>query len=380
MVRRIECGARTLRKRLCWASLCLGVTACLPFLEPVPPALPSGLVIKPFWAALQPNDSVQLEATMAGPGGDTVPLGPVDWSARSGAVTVDSAGRATALRAGVDTVIASLGKLGGYAVVVVAPPVLVGAGDIAVCASSNDEATAAILDTIPGVVFTTGDNAYQDGTAHDYAWCYAPSWGRHRARTRPTPGAHDYHTPGASAYYAYFGRNAGDSGKGYYSYDVGAWHVVAINSIIARAAGSPQERWLRADLAAHPTQCTLAYWAYPRFSSGVHGNDTTLKAIWQALYDGGGDVVISGHDHIYERFAPQDPAGNRDATRGIREFIVGTGGGGLTTVINVQPNSEVRISGTFGVLKLTLQPTSYSWRFIAARGRTATDSGTAACH
>ena len=381
MVRRIESRARTRRKWLGWAVLCLGVAACLAILEPLrPPPLRSDLVIKPSWAALQPNDSVQLEAATVEAGGDTVPLGPVDWSARSGAVTVDPAGRATALRAGVDTVIASLGELGGYAIVVVAPPVLVGAGDIGVCGSSNDEATAAILDTIPGVVFTAGDNAYQDGTPQEYARCYAPSWGRHRARTRPTPGAHDYHTPGAYPYFAYFGATAGDTGKGYYSYDLGTWHVVAMNSIIRHGAGSPQEQWLRADLAAHSTQCTVAYWAFPRFSSGVHGNDTTMTAIWQALYDGGADVVISGHDHIYERFAPQDPHGTRDATRGIREFVVGTGGGGLTTVVNVQPNSEVRISGTFGVLKLILQPTSYSWRFIAARGGTATDSGSANCH
>jgi len=153
-----------------------------------------------------------------------------------------------------------------------------------------------------------------------------------------------------------------------------------MNSIIRHGAGSPQEQWLRADLAAHSTQCTVAYWAFPRFSSGVHGNDTTLKAIWQALYDFDADVVISGHDHIYERFAPQTPDGMADAPRGIREFVVGTGGGGLTTVVNVQPNSEVRISGTFGVLTLILQPTSYSWRFIAARGGTATDSGSANCH
>ena len=187
MVRRIESGARTLPTRLGWAVLCLGVAACLAILDPLRlPPLRSDLVIKPSWAALQPNDSVQLEAATVEAGGDTVPLGPVDWSARSGAVTVDPAGRATARRVGVDTVIASLGELGGYAIVVVAPPVLVGAGDIAVCGSSNDEATAAILDTIPGVVFTAGDNAYQDGTPQEYARCYAPSWGRHRARTRPT--------------------------------------------------------------------------------------------------------------------------------------------------------------------------------------------------
>jgi len=289
-------------------------------------------------------------------------------------------GRAIGIKAGVDTVIASSGQFGGYAIVVVGPPVLVGAGDIATCTSNNDDATAAVLDTIPGVVFAAGDNAYQDGTAQEYASCYDPTWGRHRSRTRPTPGNHEYHTPGAYPYFAYFGATAGDTGKGYYSYELGAWHVIAINSTIARGAGSPQERWLRSDLATHPTRCTVAYWHFPRFSSGVHGNDVTMTPIWQALYDGGADVVISGHDHIYERFAPQAPDGTLDATRGLREFMVGTGGGDLTTVVNVQPNSEVRISGVFGVLKLTLQSTSYSWRFIPARGGTAKDSGSANCH
>src|SRR6266550_248123 len=359
--------------------LCLAITACLADSEPTPaePGLPSTLVVRPNWAAIQPTGSVQLEAAIVEQSGDTVPQGPVAWSTRSSGVIVDSTGRATGITLGVDTVIASSGQFGGYGVVVVSPPVLVGAGDIATCTSNNDEATAALLDTISGVVFTAGDNAYQDGTSHEYAWCYAPTWGRHRARTRPTPGTHDYHTLGAYPYFAYFGRNAGDSGKGYYSYDIGAWHVLAMNSIIGHSAGSPQERWLRSDLAAHPTLCTVAYWSFPRFSSGIHGNDTTMTAIWRALYDGGADVVISGHDHIYERFAPQAPDGTRDATRGIREFIVGTGGADLTSVVNVQPNSEVRISGTFGVLRLILQPTSYSWRFIAARGGTATDSGSA---
>ncbi len=362
--------------------LSLAVTGCLDRAKPTPaePALPFGLVVRPPWAALQPAGSVQLEAAVVGPAGDTMPLQAVAWSARSGAVRVDATGRATGITNGVDTVIAASGQLGGYGFVVVSPPVLVGAGDIAACSSSNDEATAALLDTISGVVFTAGDNAYQDGTTQQYASCYAPTWGRHRERTRPTPGSHDYHTPGAVPYFSYFGTNAGEPGKGYYSYDVGAWHVVALNSNIARGTGSPQEQWLRADLAAHPTQCTVAYGYNPRFSSGVHGNDATMTAIWQALYDGGADVVISGHDHIYERFAPQTPDGTPDANRGIREFVVGTGGADLTSVVSVQGNSEVRISGVFGVLKLTLQATSYSWRFIAARGSSTTDFGTTTCH
>ncbi len=176
MVRPNKSGARTFPTLLGWVVLCLGIAACLAILEPPrPPLLRSDLVIEPFWVVLQPNDSVQLEAATVEAGGDTVPLGPVAWSATTGAVTVDAAGRATALRAGVDTVIASLGELGGYAIVVVAPPVLVGAGDIAVCASSNDEATAALLDTVPGLGFTAGDNPLQDGTPPE---AVGLGWGR----------------------------------------------------------------------------------------------------------------------------------------------------------------------------------------------------------
>jgi hypothetical protein len=315
------------------------------------------------------------------PSGDTVRLAAAVWSATgSGVATVDSSGLVTAVVAGVDTVVASFGQLGGYAVIVVGPPVLVGAGDIADCGLTSRLATAAALDTIAGVVFTAGDNAYQNGTTANYADCYAPSWGRYRARTRPTPGNHDYNTPGALPYFAYFGANAGDSGKGYYSYDVGTWHAIALNSSIASGAGSPQEQWLRADLAAHPVTCTVAYWHFPRFSSGVHGNIAGVTALWQALYDGAADVVVSGHDHIYERFAPQAPDGTADPTRGIREFVVGTGGGALTALATIRPNSEVRITGEFGILKLTLQPGRYSWRFIPVRGGTTADSGSASCH
>ena len=255
-----------------------------------------------------------------------------------------------------------------------------GAGDIASCNLDSDEATAPALDGVQGVVFTAGDNAYQDGTAEQYSICYGPTWGRHQARTRPTPGNHEYHTPGAYPYFAYFGANAGDSSKGYYSYDVGTWHIIAINSNIARDRGSPQEQWLRADLAAYATHCTVAYWHFPRFSSGVHGSDPTMAAMWQALYDADADVVISGHDHHYERFAPQTADGTSDPARGVREFVVGTGGGSLTQPPTIAPNSKVRIVGTFGVLKLVLQESSYQWRFIPSRGGTLTDSGSTLCH
>lgn len=262
--------------------------------------------------------------------------------------------------------------------------VLVGAGDIASCDSLGDEATANLLGQIPGTVFTLGDTVYPDGTAANFAKCYAPSWGRYRARTRPAVGNHDYHTAGAKGYFAYFGAAAGDPTKGYYSYELGAWHIVVINSNCPEVggcyAGSPQERWLRADLAAHPAFCTLAYWHHPRFSSGTtHGSSQSMGAIWQALYDAGADVVVNGHEHNYERFAPQNPLGKADPTRGIREFVVGTGGDSLYAFGPRLANSEVINGETYGVLKLTLHPTSYDWQFVPEAGKTFTDAGHEAC-
>jgi hypothetical protein len=259
-------------------------------------------------------------------------------------------------------------------------PVLVGAGDIAHCSNDGDEITASLLDDISGTVFTTGDNAYRDGTAEEYANCYDPSWGRHKERTYPSPGNHDYHTADAAGYFDYFGSRAGEPGKGYYSYDLGAWHIIALNSNIPVEAGSPQEQWLRADLAAHPAACTLAYWHHPRFSSGtVHGSDGDMQPLWDALYEYGADVVLVGHEHNYERFAPQDPLGIADPTRGIRQFVIGSGGRSHYQFGTPIANSEVRNSDTSGLLKLTLHASSYSWEFIPDPGKTFTDSGTSPC-
>lgn len=262
-------------------------------------------------------------------------------------------------------------------------PVLVGAGDIASCESDGDEATARLLDTIDGAVFTLGDNVYETGTAQTYARCYDPSWGRHRARTHPAPGNHDL-AAGSDAYHDYFGPAAGPPGAGYYSYDLGVWHIVVLNSNCATAggcqAGSPQERWLRADLAAHAGQPVLAYWHHPRFSSGLHGSDTAVDAFWQALYDYNAEIVLSGHDHHYERFAPQNPAGQADPHRGIRQFVVGAGGRSHYPVVQPLPTSEVHDDRAFGVLKLTLHATSYDWEFIPIAGQTFTDAGSAATH
>ncbi|HLF75490.1 MAG TPA: metallophosphoesterase [Anaerolineales bacterium] len=259
-------------------------------------------------------------------------------------------------------------------------PVLVGAGDIAHCRSDGDEATASLLDQIPGTVFTTGDNVYPDGTSTEFANCYDTSWGRHKARTYPSVGNHDYHTPDAAGYFDYFGPAAGEPGKGYYSYNLGAWHIIALNSNIPVEAGSPQEQWLRADLAAQPAVCTLAYWHHPRFSSGIrHGSSLSMQPLWQALYDYGADVVLAGHEHNYERFGPQDPGGSADPARGIRQFVIGSGGRSLYPFGAPIANSEVRNNDTYGVLKLTLHPQSYTWEFIPEPGKTFTDSGSAEC-
>ncbi len=265
-----------------------------------------------------------------------------------------------------------------------AAPTLVAAGDIATCEDDADEATALLLDQITGTVATLGDHVYDDGTPREFADCYDPTWGRHKARTRPAPGNHDYETRGARGYFGYFGEAAGHPRRGYYSYDLGAWHVVALNSNCDAtddcAAGSDQERWLRADLAAHPAACTLAYWHHPRFSSGEHGNAEAMEPIWLALYEAEADVVLSGHDHLYERFAPQNPRGEADPDRGIAEFVVGTGGKDLYGFERAQPNSEVRNNDTFGVLKLTLHPSGYDWEFVPVAGGTFHDAGSRRCH
>jgi PKD repeat protein len=258
--------------------------------------------------------------------------------------------------------------------------ILVGAGDIADCAGPGDEATAALLDGIGGTVFVLGDNVYPNGSLQQYRDCYAHSWGRHASRTRPTPGNHEYNTAGGAGYYDYFGGIAGPRGAGYYSYDLGAWHVVVLNSNIDRNAGSAQVRWLRADLAAHTSECTIAYWHHPRFSSSKHGDDASVGAFWDALYEAGVEIVLGGHDHVYERFAPQSPAARPDAQRGIRAFVVGTGGKAKYDFGKPRPNSEVRSTGTPGVLKFTLRPGSYDWEFVPVPGASFRDVGTGDCH
>jgi len=238
-----------------------------------------------------------------------------------------------------------------------------------------------LLDKIPGTVFTAGDNAYPNGTAQQFSECYGTSWGRHKQRTRPAPGNHDYKTAQAAPYFKYFGANAGPPGQGYYSYDLGTWHIVALNSVANAASwGKPQEDWLTKDLAASPSACKLAYWHHPYTSSGKdHGNSPHMRQLFTILYRFGADIAVAGHDHIYERFGPQDPDGKADP-RGIRQFTAGTGGEQLYAIGMVKPNSEVRNATAHGVLKFTLHAASYDWEFIPIAGETFRDLGSAKCH
>ena len=277
--------------------------------------------------------------------------------------------------------------------------VLIGAGDIAVCNTSGDEATAKLVDSVLRAdsaakvhdeVFTLGDNAYPGGSARDFAMCFTPSWGDTAKlimkNIRPSPGNHEHLSNQAAPYYDYFKGRAGSSSKGYYSYDVGEWHAIALNSeiivndIFTAAERKSQEDWLAQDLKDHHQACTLAYWHHPRFSSGWHGTDYRLGPFWRLLYDGGVDLVLNGHDHDYERFQPQTPEGVVDSVNGVTEIIVGTGGGDLrgyrTTLAD---HSASRIQGHFGVLKLTLGKAEWRSAFLDVNGRVWDQTG-GKCH
>lgn len=249
-----------------------------------------------------------------------------------------------------------------------------------------DEETAALLDDLPGTVATLGDTVYETGSSEDFTNCYDPTWGRHKYRTRPAIGNHEYETDGAYPYFSYFGDAAGDPHMGYYSYDLGDWHIVVLNSQCAQIGGcdeeSPQVAWLRADLAEHPSLCTGAYFHDPRFSSGMkHGSDLNMRTFWQVLYEHGVEFVMSGNDHHYERFGLQTPDGDADPTDGIRQFVVGTGGRFLRPVQTTpEPNSEAIDNTTNGILRVGLHEYTYDWDFIPIAGNTYTDSGTAYCH
>ena len=257
-------------------------------------------------------------------------------------------------------------------------------GGAGISGACRELATSNILfNSDLAAVLPLGDNQYEDATWWKFMQSYDMSWGRLFRLTHPVPGNHEYQTQSAAGYYSYFGSLAGDPTKGYYSFDVGAWHIIALNSECANVGGcgggSPEEVWLRNDLAAHTNTCTLAYWHRPRFTSGFHGNDDSFATWWFDLYTAHADIVLNGHDHDYERFAPQDGSQNPDPN-GIREFVVGTGGQEHEGFVAQAPNSQVFNGDTFGVLKLTLHPTSYDWQFVPEAGGTFTDSGTAACH
>jgi hypothetical protein len=253
--------------------------------------------------------------------------------------------------------------------------VLVGAGDISTCSNNNDEATAKLLDGISGTVFTTGDNVYSSGTSTEFTNCYDPTWGRHKSRTKPVPGNHDYNTSNASGYFQYF-----NNPPAYYAYNLGAWRIYALNSEVDVSASGAQATWLQADLSANPKQCVLAYWHKPRWSSGsTHGNTSSVQALWQILYNAGAELVVSGHEHNYERFAQMNASGAA-VTSGMREIVVGTGGVGLYPFGTALSTSQVRNNSTYGVLKLTLRTTGYDWQFVPVAGSTFTDSGSTNCH
>src|SRR3954451_2936766 len=258
---------------------------------------------------------------------------------------------------------------------------VVGAGDIASCTSVRDSATAAAAAAVPGIVFTAGDNVYPDGAASNYANCYDPSWGTLKDRTLPVPGNHDHeNNPGAPGYFGYFGAAAGDAQKGWYKYDAGTWRVYALNSECTSTTCPQQYDWLKGALAAEPHLCTLAIWHRPRFSTGPHGNNPRLDDVWKLLYANGAEVVLNGHDHMFERYVPLDGAGTPKGN-GLREFVVGTGGASLYAYKTVSDNIAVRNNDTYGVLRLDLSEGGYSWQFIAAANTGSfTDHGTAPCH
>jgi chitodextrinase len=273
------------------------------------------------------------------------------------------------------------------AVALASDPTLAAAGDIigdCTGSSCGYQQTASVINSLaPTTVLALGDISNRSGSASDYTGPFNSSWGAFKAKIRPVPGNHDYDAPGAQNYFNYFGA-AAHPPLGYYSSDVGSWHIVAINSNCSQVggcqAGSTQEQWLKNDLAQHPAACTLAFWHHPRYSSGNGGDSTSMKAMFQDLLNARADVLLSGHAHDYERFAPQNNASQLDTANGIRQFVVGTGGSFFTPFGSTKPNSLVRNNNTFGVLSMNLGASSYSFKFVPVAGKTFTDSGSATCH
>jgi len=347
------------------------------------------------------NETVQLGIVFGDPGNDAPWVYNIAWGdggVDNGSVsdkTIPITATHTYAALGLDSVRVTItdarGGVGSDSLSVLVeeqgtPEVFVGAGGIATCAKTSDDATANLLDGIAGTVYTVGDNAYPDGSTSDYTNCFNPTWGRHKDRMYASIGNHEYTlSTTADPAFNYFGSRVGPRGKGYYSFNLGDWHIVVLNSnasFVPFKAGSVQNNWLKADLAANLKLCTLVYWHHPYFFSSTSTTTirTSIKALWDVLYPAGVDLVLNGHEHIYERFAPQTPDGVRDDVNGIREIIVATGGaGGFALPTTIRANSEVR-SISYGVLKLTLYPDSYTWEFVPIAGSTFMDSGSGTCH
>lgn len=340
------------------------------------------LFFTPSWASIDVSAALgdTVRVTYVTDQGDTLPADSVQWTSSNTAIaTIGASGLVHARAVGQTTIRGTVDGAVATRTITVTDPVLVGAGDIGSCASPHDEATAALIDSIDGTVFTLGDNDYSDGPATPpYGVCYDSTWGRHRPRTHPAPGDDDRRSGSLSEYYAHFG-GAAHGPDGYYSYDLGTWHIVVLNT--TPFADSTQVQWLRADLAASTKRCTLAVSHRPRFSSGNTHSAATQGPIFQALFEAGGEILLSGNDHDYERFAPQAPDQTADPDSGVVQFVVGTGGKSHGSInLPLEPNSQAQNADSYGVLRLTLHASSFDWRFIPVAGRTFTDAGTAACH
>jgi Bacterial Ig-like domain (group 2) len=341
------------------------------------------LRLTPAWLSIEVGDTIAgdtVRAAFISAAGTAVRADSVVWTSSDTAVaTIAATGLIRARHTGFTTIRGAVGTDVVSQALAVTDPVLVGAGDMGTCSSTNDEATARLLDSLSGAVFTAGDNDYSDATpAPTYGVCFDSTWGRHKWRVRPAPGDDDPRNNTLADYFAYFGPVA-HGPTGYYSYDLGTWHVVVLNS--AFAIDTAQVNWLRTDLASHPALCTVAISHRPRFSSGNTGNSSGQTALFQALYDGGADIFLSGNDHDYERFAAQRPDQTPDPDSGVVAFVVGTGGKSHGRInLPIVANSVTQNDNTYGVLRLELHAAGYDWRFVPVKGRTFTDAGSGVCH
>lgn len=359
------------------ATLLALFAACQSAESPPPPPL-GGLTASPPWLSIEAGDAITgdtVRLTLHSDSGAVIPGASATWSSSNTAVaTVSATGLVHGRRPGTATIRAVAPSASGSLQITVTDPVLVGAGDMGSCVTTNDEATALLLDSVAGTVFTAGDNDYVDATPQPpYGTCFDSTWGRHKWRVRPAAGDDD----SLAGYYSYFGA-AAHGPKGYYSYDLGTWHVIVLNSAVA--VDSTQAQWLRADLAAHPALCTVAISHRPRFSSGNAGNSSGQGVYFDALDSAGAELILDGNDHDYERFAAQRGDQHPDPN-GLVEIIVGTGGKSHGRInLPLAANSVVQNADTYGVLRLVLHPAGYDWRFFPVAGRTFTDLGSGTCH